>query len=116
MEFGTARAARRELAFVVILAALGIALVMLVAFMPWYQSAASGDGRRAAAVQSYLPVPADPSVGIVAREAAAVPGGVTIELPVAIAVRAVAEVRDRVTLDLVIKADSVVVEAVRVAP
>ena len=38
METRYTRAARRELAFVLRVAAFGVALVLLVAFAPWYQS------------------------------------------------------------------------------
>jgi hypothetical protein len=36
MDIGYGRAARRELAFVLSLAAAGVALVLVVAFAPWY--------------------------------------------------------------------------------
>ncbi len=36
------RAARRELAFVLCVAVVGIALVMVVAFAPWYEPMVTG--------------------------------------------------------------------------
>jgi hypothetical protein len=42
METAYTGAARRELAFVVFLASAGLALVLLVAFVPWYGAVVSG--------------------------------------------------------------------------
>jgi hypothetical protein len=46
--------ARRELGIVLALAVLGLALVLLVAFAPWYGPAATGDAG-ASVVQTYPP-------------------------------------------------------------
>lgn len=48
--------ARRELGIVLALAVLGLALVLLVAFTPWYGAAGAG-GAGAAVVQTYSPEP-----------------------------------------------------------
>jgi hypothetical protein len=59
METAYTGAARRELAFVVFLASAGLALVMLVAFAPWYGAVVSGaGGARPAVVQPAEVVPA----------------------------------------------------------
>lgn len=50
-----ARAARRELALVLLLAAAGVALALLVALMPWYESMSAGAGH-AAVVETYPPI------------------------------------------------------------
>jgi hypothetical protein len=42
MDVMSGRAARRELAFVLALAVSGIAVVLVVAFAPWYQPEAAG--------------------------------------------------------------------------
>ncbi len=42
MDTRYARAARRELAFVLCVAVVGIALVMVVAFAPWYEPMVTG--------------------------------------------------------------------------
>ncbi len=42
METRYTRAARRELAFVLFVAVFGIALVLVVAFAPWYESMVIG--------------------------------------------------------------------------
>jgi hypothetical protein len=46
--------ARRELAIVVALAAFGLALVLVVAFAPWYAAGGLGDAG-ASVVQTYPP-------------------------------------------------------------
>lgn len=46
--------ARRELAFVVALAVLGLGLVLIVAFAPWYAPVGARDAR-ATVVQTYEP-------------------------------------------------------------
>jgi hypothetical protein len=59
MGISTPNAARRELAFVLALASCGIALVLLVAFAPWYEPVVAGGHGPAAVVQTYLPVAAE---------------------------------------------------------
>jgi hypothetical protein len=44
METAITGTARRELGFVVFLASAGLALVMLVAFVPWYGALVTGTG------------------------------------------------------------------------
>jgi hypothetical protein len=56
----TAHSARRELALVFALATCGIALVMLVAFAPWYEPVVHPG--TAAVVSTYPPVAADLAV------------------------------------------------------
>ena len=58
METAYTGAARRELAFVVFLASAGLALVLLVAFAPWYGAVVSGSARPAV-VQPAKVTPAD---------------------------------------------------------
>ena len=60
METAYTGAARRELAFVVFLASAGLALVMLVAFAPWYGvvSGAGAGSVRPAVVQPAKVAPA----------------------------------------------------------
>jgi hypothetical protein len=43
MDVAAGTGARREFAVVVILAVLGVALVSLVAFTPWYEPSGSGE-------------------------------------------------------------------------
>jgi hypothetical protein len=63
MDTGRRRAARRELAVVLALAFGGIALALLVAFAPWYQSTTAGSGG-AAVVEPHQPVVAPDLTGV----------------------------------------------------
>ena len=60
METAFTGSARRELGFVVFLASAGLALVLLVAFAPWYGVVVNGTARPAV-VQPAKVAPADPN-------------------------------------------------------
>jgi hypothetical protein len=55
MDTGIGRAARRELAVVLVLAFCGVVLALLVAFVPWYEPMVAG-GTGAAVGETIQPV------------------------------------------------------------
>jgi hypothetical protein len=69
METAITGAARRELAFVVFLASAGLALVMLVAFVPWYGALVSGGSVGTARPAAVQPAKVTPAKAVQMRKA-----------------------------------------------
>jgi hypothetical protein len=59
MKSGIAHSARRELALVIALATGGVALVVAVAFAPWYEPVVAGNSGNVTVVHTYPAVAAD---------------------------------------------------------
>jgi hypothetical protein len=69
METAITGAARRELAFVVFLASAGLALVMLVAFVPWYGALVTGAGTGTARPAVVQPAKVTPAKAVPIKKA-----------------------------------------------